>query len=105
MISNQILQNTIEGLKGISGVDFIVLDTDGNEVAQTSRNEFDYTPEVVEFVTSPADSQELSKYLFFKIYDDQSPEYILVVVGSGDNSYLVGKMAAFQMQGLMVAYK
>ena len=105
MISNQILQNTIEGLKGISGVDFIVLDTDGNEVAQTSRNEFDYTPEVVEFVKSPADSQEFSKYLFFKIYDDQSPEYILVVVGSGGNSYLVGKMAAFQMQGLMVAYK
>lgn len=23
----------------------------------------------------------------------------------GDNSYLVGKMSAFQMQGLMVAYK
>ena len=27
MISNQILQNTIEGLKGISKVDFCVLDT------------------------------------------------------------------------------
>lgn len=105
MISNQILQNTIEGLKGISGVDFIVLDTDGNAVARTSGSEFDYVPEVAEFVKSPADSQEFSNYLFFKIYDDQSPEYIMVVVGSGDNSYLVGKMAAFQMQGLMVAYK
>ena len=28
MISNQILQNTIEGLKGISRVDFCVLDTE-----------------------------------------------------------------------------
>ena len=28
MISNQILQNTIEGLKAISRVDFIVMDTD-----------------------------------------------------------------------------
>ena len=105
MISNQILQNTIDGLKGISGVDFIVLDTDGNEVAETTKEDFDYDSEVVEFVKSPADSQEFSKYLFFKIYDDQAPEYVLVVVGSGDNSYLVGKMAAFQMQGLMVAYK
>ena len=29
MISNQILQNTIEGLKGISRIDFCVLDTEG----------------------------------------------------------------------------
>ena len=67
MISNQILQNTIDGLKGISGVDFIVLDTDGNEVAETTKDDFDYDSEVVEFVKSPADSQEFSKYLFFKI--------------------------------------
>lgn len=33
MISNQILQNTIEGLKGISKVDFCVLDTEGKELA------------------------------------------------------------------------
>ena len=32
MISNQILQNTIEGLKGISRVDFCVLDTEGKEL-------------------------------------------------------------------------
>ena len=30
MISNQILQNTIEGLKGITRIDFCVMDTDGN---------------------------------------------------------------------------
>lgn len=35
MISNQILQNTIEGLKGISRVDFCVLDTEGKELAAT----------------------------------------------------------------------
>lgn len=37
MISNQILQNTIEGLKGISKVDFCVLDTEGKELAATDR--------------------------------------------------------------------
>ena len=35
MISNQILQNTIDGLKGISRVDFCVLDTEGKELAAT----------------------------------------------------------------------
>ena len=34
MISNQILLNTIEGLKAIARIDFCVMDTDGKEVAQ-----------------------------------------------------------------------
>ncbi len=33
MISNQILQNTIEGLKGITRIDFCVMDTDGKSLA------------------------------------------------------------------------
>ncbi len=36
MISNQILQNTIEGLKAIARVEFCVLDVDGKEVASTT---------------------------------------------------------------------
>ena len=32
MISNQILQNTIDGLKNIAHVDLCVLDVDGKEV-------------------------------------------------------------------------
>ena len=38
MISNQILQNTIDGLKGISKVDFSVLDAEGKELASTLDN-------------------------------------------------------------------
>ena len=41
----------------------------------------------------------------FKIYDDQQLEYILVVGGAGENFYMIGKMAAFQVQNLLVAYK
>ena len=36
MISNQILQNTIEGLKNITRVDFCVMDADGKEMASTA---------------------------------------------------------------------
>ena len=32
MISNQILQNTIEGLKGITRIDFCVMDTNRLQV-------------------------------------------------------------------------
>lgn len=35
MISNQILQNTIEGLKSITRIDLGVMDTDGKTLATT----------------------------------------------------------------------
>ena len=57
MISNQILQNTIEGLKGISRVDFCVLDTEGKELAATFDMSKDCGEAVLSFVESPADSQ------------------------------------------------
>ena len=71
MISNQILQNTLDGLKAISRVDFAVIDTDGKTIVSTTENELEYPVAVVDFVKSPADSQEVSKYQFFKIYDEQ----------------------------------
>ena len=36
MISNQILQNTIDGLNAIARVELCVTDADGKEVASTS---------------------------------------------------------------------
>lgn len=105
MISNQILQNTLDGLKAISRVDFSVIDTDGKTVASTADNESDYVSAVVDFVKSPADSQEVSKYQFFKVYDEQTVEYVLVATGSGEDVYMVSKMATFQIQNLLVAYK
>ena len=42
MISNQILQNTIEGLKGITRIDFCVMDTDGKSLASTFTEQENY---------------------------------------------------------------
>ncbi|MBD5542684.1 MAG: PucR family transcriptional regulator [Lachnospiraceae bacterium] len=105
MISNQILQNTISGLKGISRVDFAVVDIEGNDVATTLEEEKGYALAVSDFVKSPADSQEVSKYQFFKIYDEQIVEYVLVAIGASEDVYMIGKMAAFQIQNLLIAYK
>lgn len=105
MISNQILQNTIEGLKTITRVDFCVMDTDGKEAASTSASITGCGPETVEFAKSPADSQEIRGCQYFKIYDEQQLEYVLIAAGTGEDVYMVGKMAAFQIQNLLVAYK
>ncbi len=104
MISNQILQNTIDGLKGISRVELCVMDVDGKEVASTT-DMGNCSKATVEFAASPADSQEIQGYQYFKIYDEQQLEYILVAGGAGEDVYVIGKMVAFQIQNLLVAYK
>ena len=105
MISNQIMQNTIEGIKAIARVELFVADIDGKLVASTKTTGNNFESSVLEFVKSPADSQEIQGCQFFKIYDDQQLEYILIANDAGENAYMVGKMAAFQLQNLMVAYK
>jgi carbohydrate diacid regulator len=105
MISNQILQNTIDGIKGIAKVELSVVDADGKTIATTMQEEEHFESAVSEFVKSSADSQEMQGHQFFKIYDEQQLEYILISMGDGENAYLVGKMATFQLQNLLVAYK
>ena len=104
MISNQILQNTIDGLKGIARIELCVMDVDGKEVASTI-DMGNCAKAVVEFASSPADSQEIQGYQYFKIFDEQQLEYVLIVAGSGEDVYVIGKMVAFQIQNLLVAYK
>ena len=105
MISNQILQNTIEGLKAITRIDLGVMDTDGKTIATTFTEPGDYGNAVLSFVESPAESQVIQGFQFFKIYDEHQLEYILIANGGSEDVYMVGKIAAFQIQNLLVAYK
>lgn len=105
MISNQILQNTIEGLKSITRIDLCIMDTDGKVLASTFSGAEGHEEAVCSFVDSPADSQVVSGYQFFKVYDDSRLEYVLIVNGGSEDVYMIGKIAAFQIQNLLVAYK
>lgn len=105
MISNQILQNTIDGLKGITRIDIAVLDTDGKVLASTSEKVEHYENIVLSFVASPADSQAIQGYQFFKVFDEHQLEYIIVAKGDSEDVFMIGKIAAFQIQNLLVAYK
>jgi carbohydrate diacid regulator len=104
MISNQVLQNTVEGLKAIARVELSIMDVEGKEVASTVDMS-SCSRAAVEFASSPADSQEIQGHQYFKVFDDQQVEYILVTAGSGEDVYMIGKMVAFQIQNLLTAYK
>lgn len=105
MISNQILQTTIDGLKGITRIDLCICDTEGKVLASTFPDAEEYESSILSFVDSSADSQVIQGYQFFKVFDEQQLEYILLARGGSDDVYMVGKLAAFQIQNLLVAYK
>ena len=105
MISNQILQNTIEGLKSITRIDLCIMDTDGKVLASTFSGAEGHEEAVCSFVDSPADSQVVSGYQFFKVVEDGNLEYIILAKGTSDDVFMLGKLAAFQIQNLLVAYK
>ncbi len=105
MISNQILQSTIEGLRGIARVDLCVMDTEGKALASTITMADGYESAVLAFAESPADSQVLQGFQFFKVFDEHQLEYVVLAKGDSDDVYMIGKIAAFQIQNLLVAYK
>ena len=105
MISNQILQNTIDGLKGITRIDLCIIDVEGKVLAATFPEADQYVEPAQAFVESPADSQVVNGCQFFKVFDDHQLEYILLANGDSDDVYMVGKIASFQIQNLLVAYK
>ena len=106
MISNQALQNTIDGLHQITKIDFAVVDSEGGVLASTIMNPGQYRESAVTFALSEAESQVVSGCQFFKVYDEQQLEFIVLAKGNDEEeALLVGKIATFQIQELMVAYK
>lgn len=105
MITNQILQSTIDGLSGITKAELSVIDPEGKVLASNFKESVSFASIAKSFAGSPADSQEIQGYQFFKIHDELQLCYILVVAGASEDSYTVGKIAAFQIQTLLIAYK
>jgi carbohydrate diacid regulator len=105
MISNQILQSTIDGLKAIAQIDLHVFDVEGKSLASTYTDATKYSTVVANFAKLPVDNQEEAECNLYKIYDDYQLEYILVASGEGTEVQTIGKIAAFQIKSLLVAYQ
>lgn len=105
MISNQVLQSTIDSLKGIARLDIAIADIDGKVLATTFQEDRDVSEMVVSFAASQADSQAAGGFQFFKIFDEHQLEYVLIAHGDTDDVYMVGKLAVLQIQTLLVAYR
>lgn len=105
MISNQMIQTSLDELKAITKVDLSVYEPGGMLAASTSVNA-DITEEmIVSFAESLADSQVISNQHLMKIYDDGELLYVVVAKGMSDDAYMVGRIAVCQLQNLAIAYR
>lgn len=106
MISNQILQNTIDGLKNITRRELSVVEKEGKVIATTEESMVGKQIDGIDnFVLSQAESQQILGYQYFKVYDNGITEYVIQVKGEDEEGYRIGKIASFQIQSLLVAYK
>jgi ribosomal protein S8 len=70
MISNQILQSTIDGIKNIARVELSIYDIDGKLLTATFSNAVDYEGFVKNFADSDAENQEARGCQLFKVSDE-----------------------------------
>lgn len=106
MITNQILQKTIEGMNAITKVNFVVTDPEGISLASTVSDVTEFGRPAAEFAQSPAESQVIGGRQFFKVYDEKSLEFVLITMSDDeDRAQMMGKVMALQLSELVVAYK
>lgn len=106
MVSAQILQRVVDGLKEITRFDISVIETEGKIIASTEEG---MAGQVVEslrvFMVSAAEVQILEGYSYFKVFDNNVAEYVVSVKGNDGESHTTGQIASFQIQCILGAYK
>ncbi len=108
MISNQIIQESIDELKNITKVDICIIDMEGIIVASTFEDKDspqNMTDLIENFAQSPADSQIVGDYHMLKVMEEHEPLYVLITKSTGADAYMIGKIAVSQIQRLVTAYK
>lgn len=105
MISSQIIQTSIDELRTITKVDLCVYDSSAAVIAATTDMDEISASLINSFAISPADSQVIGPHHLLKILDEGELLYVLVARGSGDDVYMVGKIAVCQIRNLAIAYK
>lgn len=105
MISIQTIKNSIDDLKAITKVDIAIYDVEGNLQTETGEVANPGKLAINSFAVSPADSQVMGDHHLLKIMDGEELLYILDAVGTGEDTYMVARIAVSSLQSLVFAYK
>lgn len=105
MVSSQILKQTIEKVNNIKDVPMAIFDASGILLASSIKKAECYIDSVREFSASPQKIKNDKGISFFKVFEDEHLEYVVVVSGDDEISTVMGKMMALKLEELLVAYK
>ena len=105
MISNQLLQKTLDEMKAITEKDMAVFTTDGHMSAKTENEISVDVRKLLDFSESSREFKEVPDFLLFKVKEDSKDEYILAVKGTSSSSELVGRMVKYQIERMLSEYK
>ena len=105
MISNQILQRTIDGLTHITQRELCVFDTEGNVLASTMEDAAGLSGIALKLSTSGSEKRKTGGCYFYKLTDGDGQRFIVAVSGDDDRSELTGQLLCQEISELSVAYR
>ena len=100
----QILQKCLTDWKNISQLDFCLLDSDNHIFLSTCDKKLPAESKLEEFRQSSALCVSNTNYCLYKIMENHSISYILIVWGKAENTATIGELAVCQVQSLLAAY-
>lgn len=100
----QILQKCLEDWKNISGLDFCLLNENDTVFVSTCDRKLPASAKLEEFREGKALCVSNTNCFFYKIMEDSSLLYILLVWGTGESVPTIGELAVCQVQSLITAY-
>ena len=105
MVSSQIIRGCLEQLRTITKIEFCVQDINGNVVAQTEGASAPDKSMASGFAQSAADSQIIGNSYYLKVMEDDELQFVLTAQGTAEHTFMVAKIAAAEIENLIVAYK
>ena len=100
----QILQKCLTDWKNISQIDFCLLDSDNHIFLSTCDKKLPAESKLEEFRQSSALCVSNTSCCLYKIMENHSISYILIVWGKAENTATIGELAVCQVQSLLAAY-
>ncbi len=105
MVSNQILQRTVDGLTQITGKKCCVFDADGNVLAATLDSAKEHSGAAIKLAASGSDKRKTGGMCFHKVFDSDGLRFIAVVDGDDDIASMAGQFLCQELSELSVAYR
>lgn len=103
MITNQIVQKSIDQLTAITGVGLSVADPEGNCVADTLEGGVSAAL-ITKFNATSADREVADGYIFERVKDGNETIYIIAAKENSESSHQVIRIAVSQLEALVEAY-